>query len=440
MGKLFLILMISASGICFMARPWLGIATYYLLAILGPQYIWWWIFDDLRVSYWVAIFTFIGIAVNTMKKKFDFSFLRTRQNLLLLFLWLFIVISYYFGPYVSEFNSPGLKPDQLLSITNNIFLCYFCATLLINDINKLRYLSIIIAITTVYLVYWANAQYVMANWSQFNNGRLMGPADLNGGSIYRDENAFAMLFVTGLPFVYYMGFEISKKWLRCALWCVIPFGCHAVFLTGSRGGLLGLGVVTLFCLLNSKRRLLAVPVILLLIMFYQWQAGSVMKQRGELISDYKGESSAEQRLTAWKGGLKMMEEHPLTGVGLGSFITALPLYYDTEARVAHNTLIQFTAESGFGAGLCYLIIVYTFIRNSRIISLKSREQDGQPYAQFLQNYNNASKVSFLGLIVCSLFLSLNTYEIFFFLLIFNNSLTVLSLQSKAPVDTAYLAA
>jgi hypothetical protein len=43
-------------------------------------------------------------------------------------------------------------------------------------------------------------------------------------------------------------------------------------------------------------------------------------------------------------------------------------------------------------------------------------------SQQINLYNKASFVSFSGLIVCSLFLSLNNYEIFFVLLIISNSL------------------
>jgi hypothetical protein len=43
-------------------------------------------------------------------------------------------------------------------------------------------------------------------------------------------------------------------------------------------------------------------------------------------------------------------------------------------------------------------------------------------------YNKAGTASFSGLIVCSLFLSLNVYEIFFVLLLFNNALYQICLK------------
>jgi len=428
LGKLLLTLIIGATVLTSLGRPWIGICSYYLLSILGPQYIWWWNFEGLRVSFLVAIFTLSGMAFQLLKKNYDAGFLLNRHSLWLAVLWLCVVISYFFGPYVDSFNSSGLRPEQLFSLTNTIFIFYFCATLEINELRKLRYLVIVFAASTIYLAYWANNQYFTQNWNQFNMGRLMGPQSIDGGSIYGDENNFAMLFVTGLPFIFYIGWELQKKWQRYLLWAIIPMGWHAVFLTGSRGGLLGLVVTVFLTLFLFGRKFIAVPLIVLFIVFYQLQAGDVMKHRSDTIVDYEGENSAETRIIAWKGGLRMMAAHPFVGVGLGSFVTALPQFIESKPKVAHNTFIQFAAESGLAAGMAYIVIVTMFFMNSRKIRTWCNENENSQDKILIDSYNNASTVSFAGLIICSLFLSLNNYEIFFVLLIFNNALLQICLR------------
>ncbi|NTU73472.1 hypothetical protein HGB07_04875, partial [Candidatus Roizmanbacteria bacterium] len=199
MGKILLAIIIVASAIASLSRPWVGILSYYLLAVLGPQYIWWWNFEGLRVSFIVAVFALAGVGIKLLQRQFDFSFLTTKLNLYVLLLWLFVTVSYYFGPYVSDPSFKNFNPDALFSASNKIFLFYFCAALALNDIKKIRYLSLILLVTTIYFIYWANNQYLSENWMQFNMGRLMGPADIFGGSIYKDENALAILFVTGIP-------------------------------------------------------------------------------------------------------------------------------------------------------------------------------------------------------------------------------------------------
>lgn len=430
MGKLILFAIIFFCGVATLFRPWIGISSYYLLSILGPQYIWWWNFEGLRVSLIVALSTFAGIGLSLFKQNYDFNFLLNKQNLWLGFLWFSIFISYVFGPYVSSFNSSGLNPSELFSLNNTIFLFYFCAALEMNDIRKLRYLVIIFAVSTIYLIYWANVQYLSGNWSQFNMGRLMGPRSIYGGSIYNDENAFAMLFVTGLPFVYCLGLA-SKKWfVRLGLLAIIPLGWHAVFLTGSRGGLVGLIVVMGSVIMTSKRRILMVPLLLIFVFFYQWQAGDVMDDRSQMIADYEGESSAEARLNAWAGGFKMLGAHPITGVGLGSFITALPIYHESRPMVAHNTFVQFAAESGAGAGLAYLISIWIFFRHYKKIKECCLAFPDEKEMHQIDLYNHASATSFAGLIVCSMFLSLNVYEVFFLLILFNNALYQICLRKE----------
>jgi O-antigen ligase len=427
-GRLFLLGLVSVSGGAAIFRPWVGIVAYYLLAILGPQYIWWWVFEGLRVSLIVALATLSGVFLSFFRQHVDLDFLINWQNCWLGLLWFCIAVSFFLGPYVSSFASAGLEPHQLFSITNTIFVFYFCATLEINDIRKLKYLTLVFAFSTFYLTYWANHQYFSENWAQFNTGRLMGPSGLDGGNIYKDENAFAMLFVTGLPFIYYLGWECKKRWLSWILWAIIPLGWHAVFLTGSRGGLVGIATVMFSVIFLSKKKIWAVPLMAVFLIFYQWQAGDVLTQRSQSIVDFEGESSAEDRLHAWAGGLKIIADHPIVGVGIGSFITALPEYHDIRPMVAHNTFIQFAAESGVGAGLAYIVVVgLFFVHALRIHRWCPHFVDDQDMDK-INLYNKASTASFSGLIVCSLFLSLNVYEIFFVLLLFNNALYQICLK------------
>jgi probable O-glycosylation ligase (exosortase A-associated) len=427
MGKVLIYLILLGTSSYALVQPWIGIVFYYLLAILGPQYIWFWIFSGIRASYYVAISTLLGVALSIVLKRCDFRFLKTRLNAYLLLLWFFVVTSYYLGPYVSKYNPKlGLSPIYLLTNINNIFLFYFCSTLIMDNISKLKRLVYVIVASTVYLIYWANYQYFTANWAQFSFGRLKGPESVDGGSIYRDENAFAMLFVTGIPFIYYLGQSCKSKWPRALCWAIIVFGWHAVFLTGSRGGFLGLAVSIFIIFWNSNRKRLAFVMVIIFYSFFVFQGGSTMKERTGTIDNYESDSSSQMRIIAWKGGLGMISSHPITGVGLGSFITALPSYIDTSPRVAHNTLIQFAAESGVGAGFCYIMAIFLFLKNSFFISATRKRLPVDHELDSLGAINDATTVSFVGLIICSLFLSLNNYEIFYFLLLINNSLSVIA--------------
>lgn len=422
MGKIFLIITLIIVFYRTVSTPCVGVSAYYLLAILGPQYIWWWSFEGLRSSLLVASVSLFSISLYFLKNKYDNSFLFNRGHVPLLILWVSLIVSYYIGVYVPLYRSGGLRPQDLISIYNNIFLFYFFSSLEINTVKKVKVLSVVFSLSAIYLIYWANNQYFSNHWWQFNWGRLMGPFSIDGGFIYKDENAFAMFFVCGLPFVYYLSKVSSRKMVKWFVWLLIPLCWHAVFLTGSRGGLVGLGAVMVCGLIFANKKKFLIPLALIFIIFFQWQAGSIMTERGTQIVEYEGEGSAEMRIAAWTGGYRMFLDYPLAGVGLGCFISALPDYYETSPRVAHNTFVQFIAESGLFAGIAYLLILYIFFSRSRYIRKACSLAKTGSDLETINFINDSNTASFVGLTVCGLFLSLNTYEIFFVLLLINNAL------------------
>lgn len=67
----------------------------------------------------------------------------------------------------------------------------------------------------------------------------------------------------------------------------------------------------------------------------------------------------------------------------------------------------------------------------------TRADSGNPEMRFARHVNDASVASFAGLAVCSLFLSLRYYEIFFYLLVVNNALWVLSSRTDNKTKSAF---
>jgi O-antigen ligase len=368
----------------------------------------------------------------------DLSLLLNRRNFFMLVLWLFFALSYYFGPYTEVINKFRFTdPEWAFSTLNKIFLLYFLACVCIDDLFKLRALVLTVLGSAVYLVYWANDMYLSGHVM----GRLPGPVDIFGQGTYSDENAFAMLFVVGQPFLWYMAQAVERTWLRYAIWLVIPFCWHAVFLTASRGGLIGIAVTTLLMVIRGKNKALGLLLIPAFIGAYYWQAGDLMKERAATIDEYRTETSASTRIEAWNAALGMIKDHPLIGVGLASLGPAFPDYSDKKPREAHNTALQIGAESGAVAGLMYLLMVVTSItalwRNGSRLRGRQPEAPGGDGRDILYLINEAVLVAFFGFAVCALFLSLQLSEIFYCLCLLVNSVLLvsarqLSAEPRAP--------
>jgi putative inorganic carbon (HCO3(-)) transporter len=312
MVRALVMLLLGTNALVAVARPWVGVVFAYLIAILTPQTIWWWAFDGIRPSLFVVAPTLLGFAVALVAGRLDYSRVRTRLNACMLILWISFTVAYLFGPYVNVMSDWRFyDPAAQFSMLTKAFVTYFVAVILLDNTDKLKYAAMVIVITAIYMTYWANAQYFVYN----HFGRLNGPTSLFGESIYFDENVFAVLFVVGMPFLYYFGRYLQNRILRWAVWLVIPLSWHAVFLTASRGALLAIGAVLMVFVMRLEKKIYGVLIVIGFMVAFAWQAGDVMKSRSATITTFEQEHSATSRLDAWDAAVKMMATHPITGVG-----------------------------------------------------------------------------------------------------------------------------
>jgi probable O-glycosylation ligase (exosortase A-associated) len=440
MGRLFFLSVLSILSVVSLARPWIGVVSAYLVAILTPQAIWYWDFVDLRPVLWILAPTCVGAVIALLRGKYAPGRLLSSRVLFLVTLWMCFVLSYLFGPYT---DAPGpfrfADPGWGLSVLNKMFLLCLLACLVIDDTRKAWVLTWVMALSGAYLVYWANAQYLSGGVF----GRLAGPVDVYGIGPYADENNFAMLFVVLQPFLWYLGHAVQQKWLRWGMWLIIPFAWHAVFLTASRGGLVGLAVTGLLMAFRSRRRALGVLLLPAFLIAYQWQAGEIMKERAGTIDEYATETSASTRIEAWHAAAGMIVAHPFTGVGLASFGVAFPDFSDKKPREAHNTFFQIAAESGILAGLMYVLLGFGSIlalwRNGNRLK-RARDTGLDDRLYFM---NEAVLCGMCGFIACAAFLSLQMSEIFFYLCALVQAVLLLSRERGAlrlPDDNTRLPA
>ena len=413
MGHVLVLIALVAAGLVSLIWPWIGVVGGYFISTLTPQNVWWWDFQGVHPAEMILVPTIVGALVRLALGRLDIRALAARQHLWMAVLWLFLVLSHYLGPYADVVSKYRFSdPDWVLWTFNKIFALYFIAVLCITETKRLLALVVVMVVSVTYLTYWANYQYL----SHHVFGRLHGPVNVDDTGIYSDENSFAMLFVVGIPFLWYSAQLFKGRILRYAGWLIIPFGWHSVFLTASRAGLLGIAFTTLLLAVRSKYRVLGLLLVPALVIAYFWQAGSLMRERAATIDEYHEDASAETRIWSWEAASRMIAAHPLTGVGLASYGPAFPDYSNKKPREAHDTLLQITAESGVFAGGAYALLVLGLLkglwRNGRRLRARSATSREDLY---LYLTNEATLVAIAGFVVCAMFASLQMYEVFYFL-------------------------
>jgi len=273
-----LVIFLAISCLIAVAIPWMGVVIYYIMAVgqltaFYPHH-----FGQNRVFLFLTLASLIGLGIATAARQVDWRRLLQFPSLLMMLLVVVVNVSAAVSPF-QEFEDVKrgvLSPLELLETFNKIMVYYFLSVLLINTRAKLITLISGIAFVTLYYAFWANKVYLTGElWLFGDNGRLGGPGGSNAQ--YHDENYLAMMFLIATPILYYLAIGVPNKLLRFALWLWIPLSWHGLFLTGSRGAFLSLGVVCIYIFFRSYSKKAS-------LIFMLAFAVAVVDQSGQLIN------------------------------------------------------------------------------------------------------------------------------------------------------------
>lgn len=162
-----------------------------------------------------------------------------------------------------------------------------------------------------------------------------------------------------------------KKEKRFA--CISLFFCFIGVIAGlSRGAWLTLAIVlpllSIKYIMNNTKRIIASCSIIVLVIGIFISSPKLL-YRVESISNVTTDTSNLARLAVWQSGLNMLRDHPVTGVGLSSFVEVYKIKYtlpDDKIGLshAHNNFVQIGAETGIVGLLGFLYLnCYIIIRN-----------------------------------------------------------------------------
>ncbi len=407
----YLLLLITLiTCITAVVKPWVGVIAYYVLGIYSPKSFWPWIFQDSRISMFVAVSTILGVSFAILQKKIDFSLLNNKQTKVLLILCIIVNISHFMSPFYGVYVGQTIPPAEALTIFNKTILFYCISALLINDNRKFLYVIGVLLFTGIIYSFWSNKVYFTGEmWLHTDNGRLKGPG------LYRDENVFSLLFIASIPLMYFIASTIKNKVLKLSLLACIPIAWHALFLIGSRGAMISLLIITILLAFTSQSKIFGYIVLAGLLFAFVNYGGAIYERSTSTVevAQTKGrDKPLNPRLVTWAAGWEMIKDYPILGVGIEHYQTAGLSYIEGRVQVAHNTLIQFASQAGVLAGLIYLWFFVNFYKSSKYVRSKSKNN-------FNIAISNGLFISTVGFFICAIFLNLMITEMLYFLLLIN---------------------
>ncbi len=208
--------------------------------------------------------------------------------------------------------------------------------------------------------------------SDIRTGRL---ELVQAGGSASNSNDYAALVVLVLPAIAYLTLrQGANVFLKVAGVAALGMGCFLILSTGSRGALISLALSTAYVFKISKMKMrigLALGLPLLFAMVLPFVPDKAMDHLRALVSgssaDEVAMESQEQRTELLKQSFLITLQHPLLGVGPGSFQE----YQAMQAREkgvrgmwheTHNSYTQISSECGIPALIFFVTALVMTLR------------------------------------------------------------------------------
>jgi putative inorganic carbon (HCO3(-)) transporter len=308
----------------------------------------------------------------------------------------------------------GIEEAKKLFVSAIIPL--FLMSVCISNIKRQHILMVVCLIAALLMVHNGHVQqtaYEGYGWALNTHsvGYIeQGERRITYLGFFNDPNDLGMFLVMCIPFTIYF-YSRGGAMLKIAMLAVLCTFAYGIYLTGSRGSLLGagglLGVYIL--VVNAGPKLFIASVMLSPI------AATVV---ASLQSNM--DTSASDRLLAWYAGIEMLMSNPVFGIGKGQF-------YDHHGLVAHNSYIHIAGELGvpgyslWGGALIFTVLTgYLFIKATKNDEIATKEQlEIDSAAKDFNNerlLNKALFFSLIGFMITGFFIS-RMYTLLLFLFI-----------------------
>ncbi len=381
-----LLFLLASIGAAF-RRPWLGVLGLAVFSYLNPHSYAWGFMRQFPA--YQALFIAVVVAF-LVKNKDRQPLPRDWRIPAFFFLWFYFLIT------TLDALVPVAAWPRLVEVSK-IYLPFIFTLWLINDRQKLYYLIITIAGSIGLLAVKGGIWALGTGFSH----RVYGPP----GTQFYENNAFAIATLMAIPLLILWLRETANRKLKLALMAAVPLAFASAISSHSRGALLTMSVLVPLLLWHSKRKYLALPVLLAGIWFAATHLPEEWFQRMETLETYQEDQSAQGRLEAWRDGLDYALHNPLTGAGFEG-------WRRVTRRDWHSSYVEILAEHGVIAFAVWLSLLFgTIISLTRILRRVARLE----HMAWAQNWAQMLRASLVAYAVGTLFLGLSYWDIFYHL-------------------------
>ena len=405
------VVLIFLTGCIYAAlkKPWLGVLSLAVFSYLNPHAYAWGFVRSLPVYYVL----FLVVAFRTFTAKDKDSIPKDWRISVFILLWI------YFAITSTQAYFPDIAWQRFWFITK-IYLPFFFTLVLINTRFKLYCLVVTIA-TSIGIVAVKGGLFAILHGF---SARVYGPP----ATQFEENNAFAVAMLICIPLLLIWQRETCNSLFKKGILLAIPIIYAASLCSWSRGALITMTVLTLMLILNSKHKLLAIPLVLVGAFFVKDYLPQEWFGRMHTLETYQEDSSAMSRIQAWTDGWNHTLEHPFVGAGFDG-------WREVTQRDWHSSYVEMFSEHGFIAfGLWLSLIVGTLI-SMTTLPKKTFQVEGM---EWVANYCFMLRASLICYMVGTAFLGLSYWDLLYHLIFIAVLVKKIALEELATKQKNYV--
>lgn len=368
-------------------KPWLGVLSLAVFSYLNPHAYAWGFVRSLPVYYVL----FLVVCFRTLTAKDKDRLPKDWRITVFILLWL------YFAITSTQAYSPDIAWQRFWFVTK-IYLPFYFTLVLINTRFKLYCLIVTIAASIGVVAFKGGLFAILHGFST----RVYGPPNTQ----FEENNAFAVAMLICIPLLLIWQRETINPLFKKGILFVIPIIYAASLSSWSRGALLTMAILTLILILNSKHKLLAIPLIVLGAFFVKDYLPQEWFGRMNTIETYQTDDSAMGRVEAWTDGWNHTLEHPFVGAGFEGWM------YVTQ-RDWHSSYVEMFSEHGFVAFGLWLSLILGTLVNLTNLPKKTSKFEGM---EWVSNYCSMIRASLICYMVGTTFLGLSYWDLLYHLI------------------------
>lgn len=186
------------------------------------------------------------------------------------------------------------------------------------------------------------------------------------GTSASHPNALAANVALSIPILTGLVASEQKRILKLFVLGVIALDALVILRTGSRTGILAMGLIFFVIWLRSPHKMILLMLAIMASPFFWIYLPDEFKERvfsiGSAITGEGRDASAQARITVWMHGLEMFLQRPLFGYGINQYVFYSIEHYGITLR-SHSVFIQILAEMGIVGFAAFSYFIFVIFRS-----------------------------------------------------------------------------